>query len=310
MIFVLWHKVPDTDAITSALVYANFLNQIWEIAQAVTLGIMNKETAFVLQQARVTAPENILWIWLPEESIIALVDHNETGQSIDNRALYTLHSVIDHHKIGDLETWYPLFLRFEPLASTNSVLYKMYKEQNIEITRSIATLMLWGILSDTLHFRSPTTTDFDKHIIEELAIIADITDVEKFALQMFTEKSDLWDISAYDLIKKVDAKDFIFGEKRSLIACIETTNPAYCIKRKDEIIETMGTIKQTEWYDFILFCVIDILQERNTTVVASDIEAEIIKKVFDTDVIDGLADLGDRISRKKTIIPPLEEVLG
>jgi manganese-dependent inorganic pyrophosphatase len=86
--------------------------------------------------------------------------------------------VIDHHKIGDLETGYPLLLRFEALASTNSVLYKMYKEAGVAIDSKMATLMLGGILSDTLHFRSPTTTDFERKIVPELAEIANITDVE------------------------------------------------------------------------------------------------------------------------------------
>lgn len=309
MITVLWHKVPDTDAITSAIVYAHFLNHTGEQAQALSLGTLNKETLFVLNAAGVDEPKNILERALPINSLIALVDHNESGQSIDDRENYTIHSVVDHHKIGDLETGYPVFLRFEPLASTNSVLYRMYREKNIEITRTIAILMLWGIVSDTLYFRSPTTTALDKQIVEELKNIAQIDDVENFALQMFLEKSDLWSLSAYDLVKNVDAKEFIFGEKRSLIACIETTNPQYCLERKDEIIETIQTIKASEGYDFILFCIIDILQEKNITIVASNIEADILKKAFGVETLDNLADLNNRISRKKTIIPPLQETL-
>lgn len=307
MITVVWHKVPDTDAITSAIVYAYFLQQTGHNAQAVMLGQANKETLFVLNQSGFSLPEIVEK--LPEGSVIALVDHNELAQSIDERAKYIIHSVVDHHKVANFETGYPLMMRLEPLASTNSILYKMYRESNIEITPQIATLMLGGILSDTLHFRSPTTTDFDRTIVTTLASIAGITDIEWFAMQMFAAKSDLGDISAYDLIKKVDAKDFVFGSQQSLIACIETTNPDYCLNRKDEIISTIRTIKASEWYDFIIFCVIDILNEKNTTIVAGTIESEIVKKVFGADTVDGLADLGNRISRKKTIIPPMEEHL-
>ena len=85
--------------------------------------------------------------------------------------------------------------------------------------------MLGGILSDTLHFRSPTTTEFDKTLVPELAQIAGIEDIESFAMQMFAAKSDLGDVSASTLIKDIDAKDFTFAGRRSLIACIETTNP-------------------------------------------------------------------------------------
>lgn len=307
MLYVLWHKVPDTDAITSALVYAHFLNQNWSQAQAIALWNPNKETLFVLSQAGVSMPDVITQ--LESWSMIALVDHNESAQSIDNRSDYMIHSVIDHHKIGDLETWYPLLLRFEALASTNSVLYKMYKELWVTIDKQIATLMLGGILSDTLHFRSPTTTEFDKQIVQELSIIAEVDDIEWFAMQMFAAKSDLGNISAYTLIKEIDFKDFTFGNLKAGIACIETTNPDYCLNRKDEILNTIRDIKSGEWYDFFLFCVIDIIAEKNTTLVASTTESDIIKNTFWVQTIDGLADLGDRISRKKTIVPPLEVTL-
>jgi manganese-dependent inorganic pyrophosphatase len=307
MIYVFGHTVPDTDAITSAIVYAHFLSETGNKATPLALWESNKETLYVLNQAWVIIPDRN--DELPEWSIIALVDHNESAQSISNRSIYIIHSVIDHHKIGDLETWYPLLLRFEALASTNSVLYKMYKEAGVTIDKKIATLMLGGILSDTLHFRSPTTTDFDRSLVPVLAQIADIEDVEWFAMQMFAAKSDLGDISAYTLIKDIDAKDFTFAGRRSLIACIETTNPNYCMARKSEIIDTIRTIKSEEWYDFILFCVIDILNEQNITLVASDKEAEIIKKTFGADTVDGQANLGNRISRKKTIVPFLEEIL-
>ncbi len=308
MITVLGHKVPDTDAITSAIVYAHFLSHTGNQAQAVALGHPNKETEFVLQQAHLPMIDIISE--LPEGSVIALVDHNEEGQSIAHRGEYTIHSVVDHHKVANFETGYPLFMRLEPLASTNSILYKMYQEAHLQITTDIAILMLGGILSDTLHFRSPTTTEFDKTIVTELAKLAQIDDIEEFAMKMFTEKSDLGDISIYDLIKAVDAKDFTFGNQKSLIACIETTNPDYCLNRKDDIIETIRTIKLSEGYDFILFCIVDILNEKNTTIVADAVESYIVKKVFGADTVDGLADLGDRISRKKTIVPPMEEVLA
>ena len=262
---------------------------------------------FVLNQADMALPEVISS--LEQGSVIALVDHNESAQSIDNRDQYTIHSVVDHHKVANFETGYPLMMRLEPLASTNSVLYKMYTESGVTITPQIATLMLGGILSDTLHFRSPTTTDLERELVPVLAAIAAIDDIDGFAMQMFAAKSDLGDISAYDLIKTVDAKDFTFGAQKSLIACIETTNPSYCLNRKEEIIETIRTIKASEGYDFIIFCVIDILNETNTTIVADALEAEIVKKVFDADTVDGLAHLGNRISRKKTIVPPMEEIL-
>ena len=126
---------------------------------------------------------------------------------------------------------------------------------------------------------------------------------------MFAAKSDLGDISAYDLITTVDAKEFTLWSQKCLIACIETTDPDYCLWRKKEILETIRTIKSEKWYNFILFCVIDILNEHNTTFVASETEADLVKKTFNADTVDWLADLGNRISRKKNIIPALEQIL-
>lgn len=183
----------------------------------------------------------------------------------------------------------------------------MYQEAGLSISTSIASLMIAGIISDTLYFRSPTSTPLDREIMEKLNQIASIPDLEGFAMQMFTAKSDLGEISSYDLIKNVDAKDFHFGEQKALIACIETTNPNYCLNRAEEIRSTIRQIKANEGYDFILFCIVDILQETNTTVIADQIEAEIVKKVFSSETENGLADLGNRISRKKTIVPPLEK---
>jgi manganese-dependent inorganic pyrophosphatase len=208
------------------------------------LGNPNNETRFVLEQADVEHP--VLLLELPENSLIALVDHNESAQSIDNRHAHTIHSVIDHHKIGDLATGYPLSMRFEPVASTNTILYKMYRDKNIPITQEIATLMLAGILSDTLHFRSPTTTDEDRAIVSLLQEMSDIHDLESFAMDMFAAKSDLGDVSTYDLIMNIDGKAFTFGEKKVWIACIETTNPNYCLGRKEELIAEMNAIKLTE----------------------------------------------------------------
>lgn len=307
MIYVLWHKVPDTDAITSAMVYAHLLNARGQSATPIALGQWNNETAFVLKQVWLPHPEIITT--LPDGSTIALVDHNESWQSLDDRHQHTVISVVDHHKLGDLTSSSPLHIRFEPLASTNSILYKMYQEHGIAIPQDIATLMLSWILSDTLHFRSPTTTDEDKEIVRQLQEIAQIANLEQFANDMFAAKSDLGDMSAYDLIKKTDFKEFTFWQLKAGITCIETTNPEYCLSRKDEIIEAINTIKATEGYDFILVCVVDILHETNTTIVAGEVEEDIIHKVFDTTTDEWLADLGNRISRKKQIVPPLEERL-
>jgi manganese-dependent inorganic pyrophosphatase len=168
-IFVIGHRNPDTDAITAALVYAQYLRHFHLKATAYRLGELNNETKFVLQKAQVEQPD-LLPNDLPEGSQIALVDHNESTswtslcvlhssppilgqQSMDNLNKMRVTHVVDHHKIGDLTTADPVFLRFEPVGCTGTILTKLFREQNVDIDQKAAFLMMSAILSDTLHFR-------------------------------------------------------------------------------------------------------------------------------------------------------------
>ncbi len=303
-IIVLGHKSPDTDAICSALVWAQYLKDQGVDAQAIRLGEPNNETTYVLEKAGVALPEFLTE--LPEGQKIVLTDHNEAGQSINNRGSYKIVGIVDHHKIADLETSEPIAMRIEPVGCACTVIYAIFKEKGYTPNANIARLMVSAIISDTLYFRSPTTTAFDRQAIEELNKIAAITNLEAYSMEMFNAKSDLGDITIRDLVM-MDYKTFESGGKKFGAGTVETTNPAFALGKKAEIVAKLNELKTEQSLDFIMLSVVDILQEKNISIIANEHDAHIVQEVFSAETHDGLADLGNRLSRKKQIAAPLSE---
>ncbi|GHG41325.1 manganese-dependent inorganic pyrophosphatase [Deinococcus indicus] len=307
MLAVFGHLNPDTDAITAALVYARLLTRQGVDAQAFRLGELNFETAFVLREAGVDAPP--LLPELPAGASVALVDHNESAQSAPNLAELNVTRVVDHHKLGDLSTAQPAYLRFEPVGCTGTILLKLHREAGLTVEPLDARLMLSAVLSDTLHFRSPTTTQEDRDAVAFLAPVAGIEDVEAYALAMFAAKSDLGDTPAEALLR-MDYKVFPFGDVAAPqawgIGVIETTNPAYVFGRQAELLAAMDQVKAQDGLAGVLLSVVDILNETNRTLVLSATEGRVLSEAFGVTVDGPVADLGGRISRKKQIVPTLE----
>jgi manganese-dependent inorganic pyrophosphatase len=307
MKYIFGHTKPDTDSILSAILYSNYLNSKGEKSKAIKLGEINNETKFILNKFNVKLPETIKE--LEKNSKVILVDHNEEKQTISNINELEIDTIIDHHRFN-LKLENPINIRAEKLGSTCSIIYKIFQEQNYDISEEEAGLIISGIVSDTLYFRSPTTTEEDKKIVEELKTKSGIKNIEKYSLEMFNAKSDLGDMEIEKIIK-LDYKEFEFGGEKYGIGVIETTNPEYIFKRKKEIVEALSSIKKKENLKGILVSVIDILNEHNKTIVADEHEAEILRAVFDGKEIEhNVYSLGPIISRKKQIIPKLEKHFG
>ncbi|WP_425145706.1 manganese-dependent inorganic pyrophosphatase [Deinococcus sp.] len=302
MIAVFGHLNPDTDAITAALVYAHLLSRQGKEAQAYRLGELNFETAYVLAQAGVEAPP--LLGELPAGSEVALVDHNESAQSLPGLKTLTVTHVVDHHKLGDLETPQPAALRFEPVGCTATILMRLHREAGLSIDASDARLLLSAVLSDTLHFRSPTTTPADREAVAFLAQVAGVSDVTAYALAMFAAKSDLGDTPAERLLK-MDYKVFAFAGHQWGLGVIETTNPGYVFGRQAELIAAMEAERAASGLDGVLLSVVDILNERNRMLVPAGSEG-VVQGAYGAATAGQVADLGSRISRKKQLVPALE----
>ncbi len=301
---VVWHKVPDTDCVLSAIIACDFLEKKWyKKATPFIQWELNKETSFVLQKLNIKIPE--IKTSFPKNTNICLVDHNEEFQTLDNIWELNVEWIIDHHKIN-FESSNPLNIMIEPICSTASILYKMYKQNSFEISQEIWTMMLACIISDSLLFRSATTTKQDIEIAEDLKKIAWIKNLEDFAMPMFNAKSDLWDMPIEKLIK-YDYKEFDLNWTKAWVGTLETTNPGYWIGRKQEILEWLQKIKNNDGLDFIMLSIVDIIGEKNTTVVLDWDDTKTLEEVFKCKVENNLADLKSRLSRKKQIVPDLTE---
>ena len=202
-ILVFGHKSPDTDSICSALVMADLEKYLSKNTAVVAcrLGDLNKETEYALNYFKINAPELIAKI--DDNAEVILVDHNEAVQSVDNIENAKILKVVDHHRIG-IKTAEPLFYMAEPVGCTSTILYSIYKMNNIEITPAMAGLMLSAIISDTLLLKSPTTTKKDIKAVEELAKIANV-DYNTYGLEMLKAGTDLSNYSTEELLN-IDAK--------------------------------------------------------------------------------------------------------
>lgn len=211
--FVFGHKSPDSDSITSSLVMANLEKELGNSeAQAYRLGNINKETEFILDYLGIDAPE--LLESVEDGANVILVDHNSPAESVENLENANILKVVDHHKLA-LETSYPLFLRFEPVGCTETILCKLYEENGVEITKEMATLMVSAIISDTLLLKSPTTTEDDVKAVEKLAEIAEI-DAEEYGLEMLKAGTDLSSFSIEEILA-LDAKQIDFKDVKSIV---------------------------------------------------------------------------------------------
>ena len=299
---IIGHKNPDTDSVCSTLAYANYLQQQGEDAQAFALGELNKETQFVLNKFEIDFPEVISS--LEAGAQVILLDHNEAGQAIDNLEELDLVEIIDHHKV-DIKTDKPISICVKPLGSSCSIVAQKYFDNKMELDKKVAGLLLAGIISDTLFFRSPTTTETDKKLVEKLNEIVGIDNLEEFSLAMFKAKSDLGDISTEDLIR-LDYKEFDFKDGKYGIGVMETTDVDFGLKRKKEIFEKLAEIKEKDNLKAVYFTIVDILNEKSYTLYSDEDARQLFIKLFSAEDQDGVLFVDKLVSRKKQIVPVFE----
>lgn len=302
---VFGHKNPDTDTITSAIVYAYLKQQLGVDAEAVRLGELNNETKYALEKFNFEAPRLIANV-KDEAAQVILVDHNEFQQSADGIEDVQITEVIDHHRIANFTTADPLYFRAEPVGCTATILNKLFKENNVEIPANIAGLMLSAIISDTLLFKSPTCTEQDVKAGEELAAIANV-DTAQYGLAMLKAGADLSDKSLEDLLS-LDAKGFEFGEYKATVAQVNAVDIEDVLGRQEELENLLNKNIADNGLDLFFFVVTDILNNDSTAVAAGQV-AEEAAKAFGATIVNGRISLPGVVSRKKQIVPVLTENL-
>lgn len=300
-ILVMGHKNPDTDSICSAIAYANLKKELGFEAEAVRLGVISKETQFILDYLNLEAPKLISEVNKGDK--IILVDHNEAGQSVDGRDEAVILEIIDHHKI-DLKTSDPINLRFETVGCSSTIISKIYEEKGVVISKEMATLMLSAIMSDTLIFKSPTCTDDDIIQGKKLAKIADL-DYEVYGKEVLIAGTSLDDKTAYEIVN-IDCKPFEFGSQKAAVAQVNTVEIPAVLARKDELEVVMKDLMSKDGLDFVALMITDIITNSTELYVVGD-KALTVKTFGMAEGADTVF-LPNVVSRKKQIVPPYTDM--
>ncbi|SFE32180.1 manganese-dependent inorganic pyrophosphatase [Roseivivax sediminis] len=301
---VFGHKSPDTDSTGSPLIWAWYLKEIrGEDARAVLLGEPNTEAAFMLDRWGFDKPEIIDDV--AEGAPVAIVDTNNPAELPASINKADIRSIIDHHKlVGGLETKAPIEIRVEPLACTATILHKMIGKDLAQAPQGIKGAMLTCILSDTLGFRSPTTTQEDKAIAHDLAQDLGI-DIDGYAEEMFAAKSDVSAFSDAELLR-MDSKEYEVDGTALRVSVLETTAPAQVLDRKDSLMASMPGVAKEDGAEEVLLFIVDILKEEATLLVPNDRVKKIAEASFDKSVSGDTLVLPGVMSRKKQIMPVLK----
>ncbi len=304
-IYIFGHKNPDTDTILSSLVLEAIEKTmgIYKV-KAYRLGDVNKETQYALDYFGVKAPE--LLEEVEEGRQVMLVDHNEFGQSVKGIEKAKIIRVVDHHKIANFETHEPLFYLAMPVGCTATILCDMCKVSGIKIDKVTAGLMLSAIISDTLLLKSPTCTEKDKEVAEELAKIAEV-DLNTYGLDMLKAGTDLSDYTAEQLIN-IDSKPFCTKEVKYQVAQVNTASIEDVLKDKKNIEDAMSNFMNENKMDLFVFLITDIIGN-NSQVIALG-KQDIVEKAFDVKLEDNTAFLPGVVSRKKQVVPRIDCFIG
>lgn len=303
--YVLGHKNPDTDAIVSAIACAYFERARGIDAKAVAQGKPSPETKFVLDKFHLDSPEIVTSV---AGRSLYLVDFSDRAQAPEDIAKADILGITDHHKLGDITSTSPIEAVIWPVGCTCTVLQRMYDYAGISIPTDIAGAMLCAILSDTVIFKSPTATDFDRESAKKLAEIAGVKDLEVLGMDLFKAKSAVAGTPVRELVFR-DFKDFEMGGKKVGVGQLELVSLALVDDIKDDLVADLVKVKKEGGRHSVLLLLTDIMKEGSELLMASD-DPELIARAFgkDPDLLKkGNLWLDGVMSRKKQVVPNLEK---
>ena len=301
--YIFGHKNPDTDSIMSSLAMANLEKKLGN-SEAISCrtGKVNKESEYVLKYAGVEAP--MLIENLEPGSEVIIVDTANEKELPDNINELKIKKIVDHHYVA-LHTSYPLHYRAEPVGCTSTIMYKLYNENNIEIDKTMATLMLSAIISDTLLFKSPTCTDEDIKAVKELAKIAEL-DYEKYGLDMLKAGTDISSFTTQEILS-LDAKETSLKDVKTIINQVNTASIPEVMAKKAELEKGIEKIIEEKDLDLFILLITDIVNS-NSQVIALGKDAHLVEKAYNVTLEDNTALLKGVVSRKKQVVPIMTDV--
>ncbi|TYK65310.1 manganese-dependent inorganic pyrophosphatase [Colwellia echini] len=301
--YVVGHKIPDSDSICSAIALSYLKTTLGEETLPARLGELTPETLFILDKFGFEQPE--LKTSYAGEGVY-IVDHSDIELAPDDIDQATILGIIDHHKLGDLTTSTPLEIWVRPVGCTNTIIKMMYDFYGVEIPKNIAGAMMCAILSDTVIFKSPTCTTADIKCVEALAEIAGIEDFKEVGMDMFRVKSAVEGTPIRDLVKR-DFKDFNMNGKKVGIGQLEVIDLAVFDDIKDELFADIAALKAEGDRHSVFLLLTDIMKEGSELLIASDSDT-LAEAAFGVAPKDGKAWLDGVLSRKKQVVPPLQEI--
>ena len=299
---VFGHTAPDTDSTASPIVWAWWLTRQGEAAEPALLGEPNTEAAFMLERFGLDRPRIIADV--EEGQRVALVDTNNPAELPPSIGRAEIVQIVDHHKlVGGLETKAPIDITIRPLACTTTIMAELMGDGLADAPDGIKGAMLTAILSDTLEFRSPTTTERDRAVAERLAEELGVS-IPDLAAEMFAAKSDVSRFSDAELLR-MDSKIFEVEGAPLRVSVLETTAPQAVLARKASLMEAMAAVAAEDGARQVLLFVVDILNEEATLLVPNPMVRSIAEKSFGATVEGDTVVLPGVMSRKKQIVPVL-----
>ncbi|PJF07907.1 manganese-dependent inorganic pyrophosphatase [Pseudorhodobacter sp. MZDSW-24AT] len=301
---VFGHKSPDTDSTGSPLIWAWYLTHVQNTpAKAVLLGEPNTEAAFMLKHWDLPKPEIIADV--TADDTVVIVDTNNPAELPPSINEAKITGIIDHHLlVGGIKTKTPINITIRPLACTATILHDLMGDALAQAPRAIKGAMLSCILSDTLEFRSPTTTAHDRAVAEKLAADLGVS-IPELATALFEAKSDVSAFTDAQLLR-MDSKEYTVAGKDLRVSVLETTAPKIVLDRKASLMAAMDAVAQEDGADQVLLFVVDILREEATLLVPNDLVRQMAEASFGCTVQGDSVVLPGVMSRKKQIIPALK----
>lgn len=307
-ILVFGHQNPDTDAIASSYGFDYLSQKAFGLdTEVVALGTPNEETAFALDYFGVEAPRVVESAKAEGAEQVILTDHNEFQQSIVDIREVEVYGVVDHHRVANFETANPLYMRVEPVGSASSIVYRMFKENGIDVPKAIAGMLLSGLISDTLLLKSPTTHVSDHRVAEELAELAEVN-LETYGMSLLKAGTNLASKSEAELID-IDAKTFELNGNAVRVAQVNTVDISEVLERQEAIEAAIKDAMAAEGYSDFVLMVTDIVNS-NSEILAIGANMDKVEAAFNFTLENNHAFLAGAVSRKKQVVPQLTESFG
>ena len=298
-IYILGHKSPDLDSVASAIALAELKNKSENNYKysARIAGEPNKETIFALDRFGFEKPE---LLENAQGQNLILVDHNEFEQAVDGTQEAKILEIIDHHKLN-FKYSEPIYINCRPWGATCSIIKSLFDTNNISISKELAGLMLSAILVDTVITKSPTVTDFDKTIIEDLARISGVADWKEYGMELFKVRSNVKELADAEIIKS-DFKDFDFKSGKFGIGQVETVDLNEFAGREEGLLLELKKLRENNNYHSVVLFITDIMKEGSLFLVSSSAMEE-VEKTLGQKLEQGKVYIDGILSRKKQVAP-------